>query len=55
MARFRNKRIGNIAIKSPGMDFLRGNKSIRIESSQPLHFLSIPTEREEKKEEEKKE
>lgn len=49
MARFRNKRIGNIAIKSPGMDFLRGNKSIRVESSQTLHFLSIPTEREEKK------
>lgn len=36
------------------MDFLRGNKSIRVESSQPLHFLSIPTEREEKKEEEEK-
>lgn len=31
MARFRNKRIGNIAIKSPGMDFLRGDKSTRIE------------------------
>lgn len=32
MARFRNKRIGNIAINSPGMDFLRGDKSTRIGS-----------------------